>query len=138
MLIKLSRFDEERRREKSEDDEDEAAAVAAMRWGLPPLPSVSLLGFVLYQLWPILRAENHADMDCQGLPAMASSSKVGLSEPEPEPEPHQNTFFEFVVPGVLLNGVGLLGLVGNILSIIVLSRPQMKSSINCILIGTYL
>ena len=73
-------------------------------------------------------------MDCQGLPAMASSSKVGLSEPEP----HQNTFFEFVVPGVLLNGVGLLGLVGNILSIIVLSRPQMKSSINCILIGTYL
>ena len=73
-------------------------------------------------------------MDCQGLPAMASSSKVGLSEPEPE-EHHQNTFFEFVVPGVLLNGVGLLGLVGNILSIIVLSRPQMKSSINCILIG---
>ena len=63
-------------------------------------------------------------MDCQGLP-MASSSKVG----------HQNTFFEFIVPGVLLNGVGLLGLVGNILSIIVLSRPQMKSSINCILIG---
>ena len=138
MLIKLSRFDEERRREKSEDDEeDEAAAAAAMRWGLPPLPSVSLLGFVSYQLWPILRGENHDDMDCQGLPAMASSSKVGLSEPEPE-EHHQNTFFEFVVPGVLLNGVGLLGLVGNILSIIVLSRPQMKSSINCILIGTYL
>ena len=138
MLIKLSRFDEERRREKSEDDEEDeaAAAAAAMRWGLPPLPSVSLLGFVSYQLWPILRAENHADMDCQGLPAMASSSKVGLSEPEPEH--HQNTFFEFVVPGVLLNGVGLLGLVGNILSIIVLSRPQMKSSINCILIGTYL
>ena len=52
MLIKLSRFDEERRRrEKSEDDEeDEAAAAAAMRWGLPPLPSVSLLGFVSYQL----------------------------------------------------------------------------------------
>ena len=44
-------------------------------------------------------------------------------------------FFEFVVPGVLLNGVGLLGFCGNILSIIVLSRPQMKSSINCILIG---
>ena len=44
-------------------------------------------------------------------------------------------FFEFVVPGVLLNGIGLLGFCGNILSIIVLSRPQMKSSINCILIG---
>ena len=52
MLIKLSRFDEERRREKSEDDEEDeaAAAAAAMRWGLPPLPSVSLLGFVSYQL----------------------------------------------------------------------------------------
>ena len=121
MLIKLSRFDEERRRrEKSSEDDEDEAAVAAM-------PSVSLLGFVSYQLWPILQGENHDDMDCQGLQA-----KVGLSEPEH----HQNTFFEFVVPGVLLNGVGLLGLVGNILSIIVLSRPQMKSSINCILIGT--
>ena len=46
-----------------------------------------------------------------------------------------SVFFEFVVPGVLLNGVGLFGLLGNLLSIIVLSRPQMKSSINCILIG---
>ena len=47
----------------------------------------------------------------------------------------ESEFFEFVVPGVLLNGIGLLGFCGNILSIIVLSRPQMKSSINCILIG---
>ena len=46
-----------------------------------------------------------------------------------------SVFFEFVVPGVLLNSVGLMGLLGNLLSIIVLSRPQMKSSINCILIG---
>jgi hypothetical protein len=46
-----------------------------------------------------------------------------------------SVLFEFVVPGVLLNCVGLLGLLGNLLSIIVLSRPQMKSSINCILIG---
>ena len=47
-------------------------------------------------------------------------------------------FFEFFVPGVLLNSIGLLGFCGNILSIIVLSRPQMKSSINCILIGNIL
>ena len=49
-----------------------------------------------------------------------------------------NVFFEFVVPGVLLNGIGLLGLLGNTLSIAVLSRPQMKSSINCILIGKHI
>ncbi len=48
-----------------------------------------------------------------------------------------NVFFEFVVPGVLLNGIGLLGLLGNVLSIAVLSRPQMKSSINCILLGNF-
>ena len=44
-------------------------------------------------------------------------------------------FFDFVVPGILLNVIGLLGLIGNALSIIVLSRPQMRQSINCILIG---
>jgi hypothetical protein len=44
-------------------------------------------------------------------------------------------FFDFVVPGILLNIIGLLGLIGNTLSIIVLSRPQMRQSINCILIG---
>lgn len=44
-------------------------------------------------------------------------------------------YYEFLVPGVLLNGVGLLGLVGNLLSIFILSRPQMKGSTNCILIG---
>lgn len=53
-------------------------------------------------------------------------------------EEHSGAFamiFEFIIPGVLLNTIGLLGLVGNLISIIVLSRPQMKSSINCILIG---
>lgn len=43
--------------------------------------------------------------------------------------------FEFVFHGVFLNCVGLLGLVGNLLSIFILSRPQMKGSTNCILIG---
>ena len=43
--------------------------------------------------------------------------------------------FEFVFHGVLLNCVGMLGLVGNLLSIFILSRPQMKGSSNCILIG---
>ncbi len=46
-----------------------------------------------------------------------------------------STSFEFVVHGVLLGSVGLLGLLGNIVSIVILSRPQMKSSINTILIA---
>ncbi|GAB6023165.1 hypothetical protein CHUAL_007990 [Chamberlinius hualienensis] len=43
--------------------------------------------------------------------------------------------FLFVTYGVLVTFIGLMGLAGNILSIIVLSRPQMRSSINCCLIG---
>jgi hypothetical protein len=43
--------------------------------------------------------------------------------------------FEFIVHGILINSVGVLGLLGNIFSIVVLSRPQMKSSINTLLIG---
>ncbi|XP_026469632.1 FMRFamide receptor-like [Ctenocephalides felis] len=43
--------------------------------------------------------------------------------------------FEFITNGVVLNVVGLLGVVGNVLSMVVLSRPQMKSSVNCLLIG---
>ena len=43
--------------------------------------------------------------------------------------------FEFVVHGILINSVGVLGLLGNVVSIVVLSRPQMKSSINTLLIG---
>ncbi|CAO1411735.1 unnamed protein product [Diamesa serratosioi] len=37
--------------------------------------------------------------------------------------------------GILLNIVGLLGILGNSLSMIILSRPQMRSSINYLLIG---
>ena len=43
--------------------------------------------------------------------------------------------FDFLLPGVLLTFVGVLGLVGNVISMVVLGRPQMKSSINFILIG---
>ncbi|KAK3858561.1 hypothetical protein Pcinc_035259 [Petrolisthes cinctipes] len=37
--------------------------------------------------------------------------------------------------GLLLMFVGILGMLGNIVSITVLSRPKMRSSINCCLIG---
>lgn len=43
--------------------------------------------------------------------------------------------FGFWMNGVLLNIVGILGLLGNILSMVILSRPQMRSSINYLLIG---
>jgi hypothetical protein len=43
--------------------------------------------------------------------------------------------FEFWINGVLLNLVGVLGILGNILSMVILSRPQMRSSINYLLIG---
>ncbi|XP_055842285.1 FMRFamide receptor [Episyrphus balteatus] len=42
---------------------------------------------------------------------------------------------EFWVCGVILNLVGILGILGNILSMVILSRPQMRSSINYLLIG---
>jgi hypothetical protein len=40
-------------------------------------------------------------------------------------EPHLEAYdpvFEFWIPGVLLNGIGVLGLMGNTVSIFVLSR----------------
>ncbi|XP_040578439.2 FMRFamide receptor [Lepeophtheirus salmonis] len=43
--------------------------------------------------------------------------------------------FEFLIAGFFLNIIGILGLVGNLLSIAILSRPQMKGSTNTILIG---
>jgi hypothetical protein len=60
---------------------------------------------------------------------------LDLNETLQAAEPEVDFIFEFLVPSVFLNGVGLLGLVGNLLSIFILSRPQMKGSTNCILIG---
>ena len=45
--------------------------------------------------------------------------------------------FEFVISLLLLIIVALPGLVGNFISIFILSRPQMKTSLNVILIGAY-
>lgn len=43
--------------------------------------------------------------------------------------------FQFWVSAVLLSGVALFGILGNILSMVILSRPQMKSSISAVLFG---
>lgn len=50
-------------------------------------------------------------------------------------ELNDGALFEFITNGILLNLVGLFGLFGNVISMIILSRPQMKSSINYLLIG---
>ncbi|XP_020286794.1 FMRFamide receptor-like [Pseudomyrmex gracilis] len=46
-----------------------------------------------------------------------------------------NGLSDFIVYGVLMNLIGLFGIFGNTISMIILSRPQMKSSINYLLIG---
>jgi len=56
-------------------------------------------------------------------------------DPEEEALEHYDSVVEFWVPGVLLTGVALAGLVGNFLSIIILSRPAMSSSITVLLLG---
>ncbi|KAJ8978114.1 hypothetical protein NQ317_015924 [Molorchus minor] len=50
-----------------------------------------------------------------------------------DPEPAK--LFRFVANGLLITIIGVLGLLGNIISMIILSRPQMRSSINYLLIG---
>lgn len=48
--------------------------------------------------------------------------------------PNENAF-DFWLSGLVLNVVGVIGILGNILSMVILSRPQMRSSINYLLIG---
>lgn len=50
------------------------------------------------------------------------------------PEDDHN-FLDFWLSGILLNVIGVVGILGNVLSMVILSRPQMRSSINYLLIG---
>ncbi|KAG5887004.1 hypothetical protein JTB14_003682 [Gonioctena quinquepunctata] len=50
-------------------------------------------------------------------------------------DPEVVNFFRFVTNGLFINLIGMLGILGNIISMIILSRPQMRSSINYLLIG---
>ncbi|KOC65978.1 FMRFamide receptor [Habropoda laboriosa] len=64
------------------------------------------------------------------------SIKESAGEPlECKDEINSSGLFDFVIYGVLVNLVGLFGIFGNAISMIILSRPQMKSSINYLLIG---
>lgn len=57
-----------------------------------------------------------------------------LCQEDYNPDDHLS-FFEFWLCGVVLNIVGVIGILGNVLSMVILSRPQMRSSINYLLIG---
>lgn len=59
----------------------------------------------------------------------------GVLYEESNDEGKREILYEFVTNGVLLNAIGILGIFGNIISMIILSRPQMRSSINYLLIG---
>lgn len=67
--------------------------------------------------------------DDDGLPPLHGNYNEYPCLPSEYPE------FEFWTNGILLNLVGFFGVLGNILSMIILSRPQMRSSINYLLIG---
>jgi len=43
--------------------------------------------------------------------------------------------FEFVVAGFLQIFVCIFGIIGNSISVVVLTRPEMKSSVNVLLLG---
>lgn len=49
-------------------------------------------------------------------------------------EPNERTF-DFWINVIILNTIVIIGTIGNVLSIFILSRPKMRSSINCLLIG---
>jgi len=58
------------------------------------------------------------------------------SEPlECNQEINLNSLSNFIIYGVFVNLISLFGIIGNAISMIILSRPQMKSSINYLLIG---
>jgi hypothetical protein len=70
------------------------------------------------------RMNNNSTLDLSGVLYAASND-----------EDKRKILYEFITNGVLLNVIGILGIFGNIISMIILSRPQMKSSINYLLIG---
>lgn len=62
-----------------------------------------------------------------------NSSNDGPSECRQEV--NTNGLADFIIYGIFVNLIGLFGIFGNAISMIILSRPQMKSSINYLLIG---
>lgn len=74
---------------------------------------------------------NATELDFNGIEYCAP---VNASQYEQDME-NESILFNFIAYGILLNVIGTFGIFGNIISMIILSRPQMKSSINYLLIG---
>ncbi|CAG7824937.1 unnamed protein product [Allacma fusca] len=53
----------------------------------------------------------------------------------PSSSSESHRLFEFIINGFGITIVAILGIIGNILSAVVLSRPQMRSSVTCLLLG---
>ncbi|RZF41707.1 hypothetical protein LSTR_LSTR012737 [Laodelphax striatellus] len=68
-------------------------------------------------------------------PEPGDQDLVEVWSEELQRQQEQSIYFAFITNGVMLNVVAILGIIGNIISMIILSRPQMKSSINYLLIG---
>lgn len=111
--------------------------------------------FDIGKVLDVLNKDNDSDVDFVGINSGINSNpcsknfsfSAGLAFPAdldlglaPEPAAGYaiggagNTF-EFVTQGLLLTAVSVFGLAGNIISIIVLSRPPMKGSFSTLLIG---
>ena len=60
--------------------------------------------------------------------------KFTCTDKKPETPTPFNTF-KFITVGIMLSTISVFGLVGNIVAIVVLSRPTMKGSFSSLLIG---
>ncbi|RLU21914.1 hypothetical protein DMN91_006293 [Ooceraea biroi] len=72
------------------------------------------------------------DQFAQNFSIGTDGSRVPL---ECNQEINTNNLSDFIIYGVFVNLIGLFGIIGNTISMIILSRPQMKSSINYLLTG---
>lgn len=64
-----------------------------------------------------------------------NSNYISNDWPSECQEVNTNGLADFIIYGIFVNLIGLFGIFGNAISMIILSRPQMKSSINYLLIG---
>ncbi|XP_012056839.1 PREDICTED: FMRFamide receptor [Atta cephalotes] len=78
-------------------------------------------------------AASHYYDDCKFMQNFSNSSNEGPFECGQEV--NTNGLADFIIYGIFVNLIGLFGIFGNTISMIILSRPQMKSSINYLLIG---
>jgi len=81
-----------------------------------------------YHLYNIERIDvSNFGNESENISRVSRVSEIDNSRPE--------TQFEFAVDGVGIVVMSLMGIIGNAVSGWILSRPKMRSSINCLLLG---